>query len=86
MLNMSSTTHNSTPPYASGYRMKLDQQEFLDLLRLSETKRVYKVSKYMFFAFDGFIMFTQKCSISDVEIYAKVVKGREFSNAAWQRR
>lgn len=70
-------------PLSSGYRIKFGRNEFASLLEQSGVKRVYRVSKYLFFSYDGFVMFTEQWE--QVLMYAQIIDGIEFSNSSWQR-
>jgi hypothetical protein len=67
--------------HASGYRLKFDREEFLKLVNLAEPSIVYKRGKNHFFAFDGFVMYSQKCGDGDFK--ATIIDAVEFSNSSW---
>ncbi len=84
-MSTSSTTSSSPPPPSSGYRLKFRKEEFIELLQIAKPIRVYKVRKFYYFSFDGFIMYCEECSNDDLMAY-KVVNAIEFSNASWTKR
>ncbi|MDI9644759.1 MAG: hypothetical protein QFX35_06020 [Candidatus Verstraetearchaeota archaeon] len=69
--------------YPSSYRVKFRRDQFLELIRIAQPKRVYRVKNVHFFAFDGFVMYCQDCT--DAELGVRVVEAVEFSNDAWKK-
>jgi hypothetical protein len=67
---------------ASSYRVKLDRTRFLELVEEASPKRIYRRKKNHFFAFDGFVMYSQECQDSDF-LDSKVVDTVELSNYQW---
>lgn len=74
----------SPPPLASSYRIKFRRTEFLEILNIAKPPRIYKVSKFYYFAFDGFIMYTKECRDDDLLGYP-IIRAIEFSNVGWQK-
>ncbi len=68
---------------ASGYRVKFDRDQFLELVRIAKRKVIYRRRNMYFFAYDGFVMYCDKCEASDFS--ARVVDAIEFSNQAWTK-
>lgn len=68
----------------SGYRIKFDREEFLRILSVGNPKRLYRLKKFVFFAFDGFVMFSEDLEEQDLMRY-DVFDIIEFSNQSWQR-
>jgi len=75
---MAETTAND----ASSYRVKFSREQFLDLIDIAKPKIIYKRKKNHFFAFDGFIMYSQECADEDFP-NQKVIEAMELSNYAW---
>jgi hypothetical protein len=67
---------------ASSYRVKLDRARFLELVGEANPKRIYRRKKNHFFAFDGFVVYSQECEDSDF-LDSKVVDTIELSNYQW---
>lgn len=83
MIHSTSNT-TSSEPYASGYRIKFDRQRFIEMVEIANPKRIYKVKNFYYFAFDGFVMYSDKCG--DTEFAHRVViKAIEFSNYPWSK-
>ena len=78
------STSSSSPPYASGYRIKFDRQHFIEMVEIANPKRIYKVSNFYYFAYDGFVMYTDKCS-DDEFAHRTVINAIEFSNSSWSK-
>ena len=69
--------------HASGYRLKFEREEFLRLVAIAKPAIIYRRGKNHLFAYDGFVMYTQKCSDEDFR-EAKIIPAIEFSNYAWE--
>ncbi len=69
--------------HASGYRLKFEREEFLQLVEIAKPRIIYRRGKNHLFAFDGFVMYSQKCSDENFK-EAKVIHAAEFSNYAWE--
>jgi hypothetical protein len=59
-----------------GYRAR--EREFLELVDIAKPKIIYRRKKNHFFAYDGFMMYSQECKDSDFG--AKILNSMEFSN------
>ncbi|MHA2503174.1 MAG: hypothetical protein ACXAE3_09905 [Candidatus Kariarchaeaceae archaeon] len=81
---MAYSSSSSQPPYASGYRIKFDRNEFLRILSVANPKRVYRLKDFIYFAYDGFVMYCDQLDDNDLTRY-EVLDIIEFSNAAWQK-
>jgi hypothetical protein len=66
----------------SGYRMKYHRKEFLELVDIARPNIIYRRKKNHFFAYDGFVMYSQECKDSDFNI--KILNIMEFSNYQWE--
>jgi hypothetical protein len=73
----------SAESLAGGYRVKFSRDVFLDLVRTSQPRRIYRVKNMHFFALDGFVMYTMECK--DTDFGQRVLCAIEFSNQAWQK-
>ncbi|HIH88412.1 TPA: hypothetical protein HA344_04275 [Candidatus Bathyarchaeota archaeon] len=67
---------------ASGYRLKFNREEFLQLVEIAKPRIIYRRGKNHLFAFDGFVMYSQKCSDEDFKV--KIINTVEFSNYGWE--
>ncbi len=67
--------------HTSSYRVKLQRQEFLELVEIAKPKIIYHRRRMHFLAYDGFVMYTFECEDSDFK--QKVIQAIEFSNEAW---
>ncbi len=72
-----------TSAAASSYRVKFDRKEFLELIDIAKPRIIYKRKNIFFFAFDGFLMYCDKCEEADVP--TKVLDTIQFSNYLWQK-
>jgi len=68
---------------ASSYRVKFAREEFLQLVRMAKPKIVYHRKNMHFFAYDGFVMYTEQCENSDFS--QRILEAIEFSNYQWQK-
>jgi len=68
--------------HTSSYRVKFRRREFLELVDIAKPEIIYRRGKNHFFAFDGFVMYSQECSNSDFS--QKVLESIELSNSSWQ--
>jgi hypothetical protein len=68
---------------ASSYRVKFAREEFLQLVRLAKPKIIYRRKNMHFFAYDGFVMYTDQCDSS--EFSQRILEAIEFSNYQWQK-
>ncbi len=63
---------------ASSYRMNLVKHEFLELVRIAKPKIIYHRKNMHFFAFDGFIIYTDQCDNSNFS--QRIIEAIESSN------
>ena len=68
---------------ASSYRVKFRKEQFLELVDIAKPRIIYRRGKNHFFAFDGFVMYTQECQDEDFQ-NQKVVDSIELSSYGWQ--
>lgn len=69
----------------SSYRVKFRRGEFLELLKTATPERVYHVNRIHFFAYDGFVAYSQEIKNDDLRILRlQVIDAIEFSNEAWR--
>ena len=69
---------------SSSYRIKFRRAEFLEMLNTAKPPRIYRVSNFYYFAFDGFIMYCSECKEDDLMGYP-IIRAIEFSNTQWQK-
>ena len=67
---------------ASSYRIKFRRAEFLELVDAAKPRFIYRRGKNHFFAFDGFLMYSQQCRDSDFG--QRVMDSIELTNYQWQ--
>jgi hypothetical protein len=79
---MAATTAATTANQASGYRLKFNREEFLKLVEIAKPRIIYRRGKNHIFAFDGFVMYSQRCS--DEDFTAPIIPAIEFSNYSWE--
>jgi len=75
------TTAVTAEAHASGYRLKFDRDEFLQLVEIAKPSIIFRRGKNHLFAYLGFVMYSQKCS--DKDFKAKIIHAIEFSNYSW---
>ena len=68
--------------HTSSYRVKFKRREFLELVEIAKPRIIYRRGKNHFFAFDGFVMYSQECE--DGDFRQKILESMEFSNTSWQ--
>ena len=68
--------------HASSYRVKFKKDQFLELVDFSHPRAIYRRGNNHFFAFDGFVMYSQECKDEDFEDQ-KIFETTEFSNSVW---
>ena len=68
---------------ASSYRVKFDKQNFLELVRIARPRIIYHRKNMHFFAYDGFVMYTDQCDNSDFSQI--ILDAIEFSNYQWAK-
>jgi hypothetical protein len=55
------------------------------MVEVARPQRIYNVKKFYFFAFDGFIMYSEECKRNDFTAH-NIIDAIEFANVAWQKR
>lgn len=78
-----STTSNELVN-GSGYRLKFSREEYIKLLQEAKPIRLYKVDNFVYFCFDGFIMYCDKMKENDLMRY-QIYKAIEFANYPWKK-
>lgn len=68
---------------ASSYRVKFDKQNFLELVNIAKPRIIYRRKNMHFFAYDGFVMYTDQCENSDFSQI--ILDAIEFSNYQWAK-
>ncbi len=68
---------------SSSYRVKFDKQNFLELVRIARPRIIYHRKNMHFFAYDGFVMYTDQCDNSDFSQI--ILDAIEFSNYQWAK-
>ncbi len=68
---------------ASDYRVKFDRAEFLELVDIARPRIIYRRKNMYFFAYDGFVMYCDKCEERDFT--ARIIDAIEFSNYQWAK-
>ena len=68
---------------ASSYRIKFDRTQFLELVQIAKPKIIYRRKNTYFFAFDGFVMYSDQCENRDFS--TTIIDAIEFSNYQWQK-
>ena len=81
-MDAATTAAVAAEAHASGYRLKFDREDFLQLVDIAKPRIIYRRGKNHLFAYDGFVMYTQKCS--DEDLKAKIIHAIEFSNYSWE--
>jgi hypothetical protein len=73
----------TTEMNASSYRVKFDRQNFLELVRIARLKIIYRRKNTYFFAYDGFVMYSDQCKSGDFS--QVILDAIEFSNYQWTK-
>jgi hypothetical protein len=68
---------------SSSYRIKFARNEFLELKSIARPRIIYRRKKMYFFAFDGFVMYSDQCHEHDFS--EKIIDEIEFSNYQWTK-
>jgi len=68
---------------SSSYRVKFDKLNFLELVRIARPRIMYHRKNMHFFAYDGFVMYTDQCDNSDFS--QVILDAIEFSNYQWAK-
>jgi len=68
---------------ASSYRVKFDRQNFLELVRIARPKIIYRRKNMYFFAYDGFVIYSDQCKGGDFS--QVILDAIEFSNYQWSK-
>jgi hypothetical protein len=81
-MDAATTAAVAAESHTSGYRLKFDRAEFLKLVNIAKPHIIYRRGKNHLFAFDGFVMYSQRCS--DEDFKATIIDAIEFSNHSWE--
>ncbi len=81
--SMVAATAASSTSESSSYRVKFDRKNFLELVRIAKPKIIYRRKNMYFFAFDGFVMYSDQCESKDFSQY--IIDAIEFSNYQWSK-
>lgn len=68
---------------SSSYRVKFDRKNFLELVRIAKPKIIYRRKNMYFFAYDGFVMYSDQCESKDFSQH--ILDAIEFSNYQWSK-
>jgi hypothetical protein len=68
---------------ASSYRVKFNRENFLELVRIARPKIIYRRKNMHFFAYDGFVMYSDQCENTDFS--QTIFEAIEFSNYDWAK-
>ncbi len=68
---------------SSSYRVKFDRTNFLQLTKLANPQIIYRRKNMYFFAYDGFVMYSDQCQASDFT--EQILDTIEFSNETWSK-
>ena len=68
---------------SSSYRVKFDRQTFLELVGIARPKIIYRRKNVYFFAYDGFVMYSDQCESKDFA--ERIIDAIEFSNYDWSK-
>ncbi len=68
---------------ASSYRVKFNRKTFLELVQIAKPEIIYSRKGMHFFAYDGFVMYTDQCK--DTDFSKRVLHAIEFSNVSWSK-
>ncbi len=64
------------------YRVKLARDEFIKLVGVARPRVVFHRRKNLFFAYAGFVVYSQECVPEDLP-GVNIVEAKELSNYAW---
>lgn len=64
------------------YRVKFEREKFIEIVRIARPRIIYRRRKNHFFAYDGFVMYSQECSDNDFP-GVRIIEAKELSNYAW---
>ena len=81
-MNTATMAGVAAESHASDLRLKFDRTEFLKLVNIANPHIIYRWGKNQLFAFDGFVMYSQRCS--DKGFKATIIDAIEFSNHSWE--
>lgn len=84
-MSAATSSSSSPPPLSSSYRLKFDRREFRELLEIAKPRIIYKVSRFHYFAFDGFTMYCDNYPDDELTAY-RMIQAIEFSNASWTKK
>ena len=68
---------------AGCYRLKFEREQFIELANIAKPRIIYRRKNVYFFAFDGFVMYCDKCDEKDFT--ARILDAIEFSNYQWMK-
>ncbi|MHA1983100.1 MAG: hypothetical protein ACW967_02020 [Candidatus Hodarchaeales archaeon] len=78
-------TSSNRPPFASAYRVKFRKKEFLHLVKLAKPEYLFHVNRVIFFAFQGFTVYSLECAPNDFnELNIQILNATEFTNRSWK--
>jgi hypothetical protein len=80
---MAETTAVEASISASSYRVKFGREQFLELLQRARPRIIYRRKNMYFFAYDGFVMYSDQCEEKDIS--TTIIDAIEFSNYQWQK-
>lgn len=72
-----------TSAAASSYRVKFDRENFVKLIDIAKPRIIYRRKNVYFFAFDGFLMYCDRCEETDFS--TRIIDAIQFSNYLWQK-
>jgi hypothetical protein len=82
-MNTMEATYVAAENEASSYRVKFDRENFLELVRIAKPTIIYRRKNMYFFAYDGFVMYSDQCEASDFT--ERILDAIEFSNYQWTK-
>lgn len=84
MINNQPANTYTSNNFSSSYRVKFLKDEFLNIVKISKPEFIFHVRRIYFFAFQGFIAYTFKCSRDDFnDRETTILEAVEFSNKEW---
>jgi hypothetical protein len=73
----------ATTQNAGSYRVKFERTNFLELVSIAKPCLIYRRKNMYFFAYDGFVMYSDQCSERDFS--ERILDAIEFSNVDWTK-
>ncbi len=73
----------ATASDASSYRVKFDRENFKELVRIAKPKIIYRRKNMYFFAYDGFVMYSDQAE--PIDFSQRIIDAIEFSNSQWSK-